>query len=78
MQRSITLALILALATCGPALAKKRHHARIVRSQPQIACTMNGCIPVPPGCWQEPGKTWTDEPTGMDVIVCPPGVQPYR
>jgi hypothetical protein len=78
MKRPIALALALLLLTPGLALAKKRHRSKVPQAQQEIACTFNSCVRVPRGCHQRPGKTWTDEPTGMDEIVCPPGVQPYR
>jgi hypothetical protein len=77
MKRSIALALVLLLIAPGLALAKKKHRRAAPQAQQQIACTFNGCVRVPRGCYQRPGKTWTDEPTGMDEIVCLPGVQPF-
>ncbi len=78
MQRSIILALVLLLVAPGLAQAKKKQRHAVAQPQQEIACTFNGCVRVPRGCWQEPAKTWSNEPTGMDMIVCPPGVQPYR
>jgi hypothetical protein len=43
-----------------------------------IACTAVGCVPVPPGCGRTAGRTRSGAPSGFDVIVCPPGVQPLR
>jgi hypothetical protein len=37
----------------------------------QIACTRVGCQPVPRGCLREPERSFSDEPTGFDAIVCP-------
>ena len=48
------------------------------RQQALIACTVLGCVPVPPGCGRKAGRTRSGSPTGFDVIVCPPGVQPLR
>jgi hypothetical protein len=48
------------------------------RRQGVIACTMLGCAPVPPGCGKTMGTTWSGLPTGFEVVVCPPGVQPFR
>jgi hypothetical protein len=48
------------------------------RGQRQIACTVSGCLPVPPGCGQIPGRTIDGSPSGFDLIICPPGVQPVR
>jgi hypothetical protein len=68
-------AVLIAMPSVAAAKAKKP-----VRQQPQqqIACTVIGCVPVPPGCGQRPGRTWSGSPTGGDVIVCPPGVAPFR
>ena len=68
-------ALLIALPAVAAAKPKKP-----VKSQPpqQIACTVIGCVPVPRGCGQRPGRTWSGMPTGGDVIVCPPGVAPFR
>ena len=59
----------------GPAAvdfaAKRKVKPRRARTPSEIACTVVGCIAVPPGCHQEPGKTWDGEPTAFDVIVCP-------
>jgi hypothetical protein len=48
------------------------------RRQALIACTAIGCVPVPPGCGRTAGRTRSGSPSGFDVIVCPPGVQPLR
>ena len=68
-------ALLIALPAVAVAKTKKP-----VKPQPQqqIACTVLGCVPVPRGCGQRPGRTWSGMPTGGDVIVCPPGVAPFR
>jgi len=53
-----------------------RHHAIPERArhaydyQPQIACTVAGCNPVPRGCHPEMGFTPDGMPTGFDVAVC--------
>ena len=73
--------LIAALSLAMPAAveaATKRHRRAPAQPQQQIACTVLGCVPVPPGCGQTPGKTFGGSPTGGDVIVCPPGVAPFR
>ena len=51
------------------------HHARtqMGSSQPQIACTEVGCLPVPRDCYPTGGKTLGGLPTGFDVMVCPGG-----
>jgi hypothetical protein len=46
--------------------------------QTLIACTVLGCVPVPPGCGRKAGRTRSGSPSGSDVIVCPQGVQPLR
>ena len=77
MRKSFALAMALLIAVPTVAAAKTK---KAVRPQPQqqIACTVIGCVPVPPGCGQRPGRTWSGTPTGGDVIVCPPGVAPFR
>jgi hypothetical protein len=85
MRTSIIVAVIAALAAPNAAIAKPAKHRKHVaerhvvhRPPQQIACTVIGCVPVPPGCGQTPGRTWSGMPTGGDVIVCPPGVAPFR
>ncbi|MBX9840273.1 MAG: hypothetical protein K2Z80_00540 [Xanthobacteraceae bacterium] len=72
---ALTAALLLAVSTAANAKTRKR-----VKAAPpqQVACTVLGCVPVPRGCGQAPGRTWSGMPTGGDVIVCPPGVAPFR
>ena len=75
------MSLVAALLIAVPAVADaktKKHAPRQPAPQQQIACTVIGCVPVPPGCGQRPGRTWSGMPTGGDVIVCPPGVAPFR
>jgi hypothetical protein len=38
----------------------------------QIACTIAGCYPIPPGCRPETGYNWDGIPAGFDIVVCPP------
>ncbi len=83
MRASIVglIAAVLAAASSLPADAARRdhrQHRKAARAPAQIACTVIGCIPVPPGCGQRPGRTWSGLPTGNDVIVCPRGVAPIR
>jgi hypothetical protein len=88
MKKSVVLAAVFAglFAALAPNIADaatpKRHLRqaahRVVQPQQQIACTVIGCVPVPPGCGQTGGKTRGGSPTGGDVIVCPPGVAPFR
>ena len=71
----IVTAVVLALASMS-ASAASRHHkshtkADATAAQPQIACTVVGCIPVPRGCHPEMGYTPGGTPTGFDVAVCP-------
>ena len=58
-----------------PASAASRHHKRPSEAttvgQPQIACTVVGCIPVRRGCHPAIGYTPDGTPTGFDVEVCP-------
>jgi len=53
-------------------------HRAAARAPARIACTVLGCQPIPAACTPVPGRTWSGLPTGYDVIVCPPGVQPLR
>ena len=69
--------LVAALVIALPAVAAAKTK-RPVKPRPQIACTVLGCVPVPRGCGQRPGRTWSGTPTGGDVIVCSPGVAPFR
>jgi hypothetical protein len=81
LSAAITSAIALGVAYT-PAIAAPRHHHMVrryrrleappVRSYPQqqIACTVLGCRPVPPGCGFYT-RTY-------DIVVCPPGVDPFR
>jgi hypothetical protein len=70
----VVTAVVLALALM-PASAASRHHKRhseaATVAQPQIACTVVGCIPVRRGCHPAIGYTPDGTPTGFDVEVCP-------
>jgi hypothetical protein len=70
----VLTAIVLALALM-PASAASKHHKRHTKAataaQPQIACTVVGCIPVPRGCHPEMGYTPWGTPTGFDVAACP-------
>jgi hypothetical protein len=70
----VVAAVVLALAVM-PAGAASKHSKRHTKSnaaaQPQIACTVVGCVPVPRGCHPEMGYTPGGTPTGFDVAVCP-------
>ena len=37
----------------------------------QIACTIVGCIRIPPECHPEMGYTEDGTPTGFEIVVCP-------
>jgi hypothetical protein len=81
LSAAITFANVLGVAYM-PAIAAPRHHhvvrryprleAPPVRPHPQqhIACTVLGCRPVPPGC-----DFYTRT---YDIVVCPPGIEPFR
>jgi hypothetical protein len=71
MQKFIAIAVASLLAASIVSASAKQKRKRVHASQPQIACTVGGCVPVPPGCGQVPGKTFDGEPTAFDVIVCP-------
>jgi hypothetical protein len=68
----VVTAVVLALALIpASAASKKRHTKPATAAQPQIACTVVGCNPVPRGCHPEMGYTPGGTPTGFDVAVCP-------
>lgn len=67
---SLIVLLSAALAGVTPALAAKKKPHPV--PQQTIACTMAGCMPVPPGCHAEMGLTADGSPSGFEVIVCPP------
>ena len=77
---AIAIATIAVVMTASIADARssknERRHARAHQPN-QIACTAIGCVEVPRGCGQVPGKTWSGMPTGNDVVVCPPGINPF-
>jgi hypothetical protein len=80
MRTLVAIAVISAVAIGGAAAQQKQRKPQPRQAQPQqqIACTVIGCVPVPRGCWQTPGRNWKGDPTGGDIIVCPPGVAPFR
>ena len=63
--------LALALMPASAATKHKRHTKAATAAQPQIACTVVGCIPVQRGCHPEMGYTPDGLPTGFDVVACP-------
>jgi hypothetical protein len=52
--------------------AKKKSAAVESRVPNQIACTVGGCHPIPPGCRPQTAYNWDGIPTGFDIVVCPP------
>jgi hypothetical protein len=52
---------------------QSRPHRRHTRAAPprQIACTVLGCNPVPPGCHVESQRYFSGMTTGFDAVVCP-------
>src|SRR5262245_5534184 len=70
----LVTAVVLALELMPASAAStrhKRHSKGAAAVQPQIACTVVGCMPVPRGCHPEMGYTPDGTPTGFDVVVCP-------
>ena len=70
----VVTAVVLALALIPASAAskhQKRHAKAATAAQPQIACTVVGCMPVPRGCHPEMGYTPGGTPTSFDVAVCP-------
>ncbi|HXX06521.1 MAG TPA: hypothetical protein VEJ43_00450 [Pseudolabrys sp.] len=67
----VALALSLMSANAEPAKHKRHHTKAATAAQPQIACTVVGCMPVPRDCHPEMGYTPGGTPTGFDVAVCP-------
>jgi hypothetical protein len=75
---ALGLAVVLSALACAPAAAASKHHRHHVShaaraayaAQPQIACSVVGCAPVPRGCHPEMGYTPGGTPTGFDVAVC--------
>lgn len=54
------------------AAQKKSTQTRYSDVPGQIACTIDGCHPIPPGCHPETGYNWDGIPTGFDIVVCYP------
>jgi hypothetical protein len=79
----IAAGIVIAAIAAGPGAAKTaRHyqhtHRALAQPQQHVACTVLGCMPVPTGCGQTIGRTPGGLPTGYDVIVCPPGIDPFH
>jgi hypothetical protein len=76
MKKLLTLACLIGFAatlippTADAATAKKKKRS-VAAPQGQVACTVNGCHPVPAGCTPTMGYTWGGMPSGYDVVVCP-------
>jgi hypothetical protein len=76
-MKTLALALVI-LAMPVAAQAASHHHYRHLShaargayaSQPQIACTQVGCVPVPPGCHVDTGRNLNGDPTGFDIANC--------
>jgi hypothetical protein len=51
--------------------AKKARPHPSRRETGQIACTIIGCIRIPPECHPEMGYNLDGIPTGFDIVVCP-------
>ena len=74
---AISAAVVAAALPADAAVKHHRHHHDVWRpaahayaARPEIACTITGCIPVPPGCHAEMGRSPNGTPTSFDVIVC--------
>jgi hypothetical protein len=72
-----SLAVAVAVPDLTAARSAHRHRPK-AQAEARIACTVLGCIPVPPECGQTYGRTSTGRPTGYDVIICPPGIWPLK
>ena len=79
-MKALALALAVLVVSFAAQAATKQHTRHHVSkpargtyaSQPQIACTQVGCLPVL-GCYPQGGKTFDGDPSGFDVMVCPGG-----
>jgi len=75
-MKALALALAVLVVPVAAHAATKHHRTHQTRaSQPQIACTDVGCLPVPRGCFPTGGKTFDGSPSGFDVMVCPGGTR---
>ena len=62
---------VAATAKSAHAHRQRGDAARPIAPRRQIACTVVGCNPVPPGCHPEPQRYFSGMTTGYDAIVCP-------
>jgi hypothetical protein len=80
-MKTVALALAVLMVPVAAEAAAKHHRPHHLSqaarggyaAQPQIACTQVGCLPVPRGCYPRGGHTFSGEPSGFDVMVCPGG-----
>ena len=76
---AIALAVLMVPVAAEAASKHHRHHPLSAAArgsyaaQPRIACTQVGCLPVRRGCYPTGGRTFSGEPSGFDVMVCPGG-----
>ena len=71
MKTALVILAALALAAAAQAASQHRHRHHPVShatrpAQREIACTVVGCAPVPPGCHRADGKTLDGSPTGFE------------
>lgn len=75
---SVSIAAAIMVAQPADAARRVRHHyAPAAAPERRIACTVLGCMSIPPECQPVAGKTPGGIPTGYDVIACPPGKFPW-
>ena len=80
-MKTVALALAVLMVPVTAQAAAKQHRSHHMSqnargsyaAQPQIACTQVGCLPVPRGYYPRRGRTFSGEPSGFDVMVCPGG-----
>jgi hypothetical protein len=56
--------------TASSQMHPRSHRRAAAAPQRQIACTVLGCHPVPPGCHPEPQRYFSGMTTGFDTVVC--------
>jgi len=67
---------VLSLPISASAATKHRHHRAVAQplaqaSDPRIACTSQGCGPIPSGCGKRPGVPGATTSARYDEVVCP-------